>query len=432
MAKVFRRVVKGKELPNFYYDVWHQGHHYQKCAGTGNRRKALEARRKFVEHLKAEAHNRELEAHTRELDAAKAGCKDDPTALVYCTGCARPLNRFLAVFRTGGAFFCSKECHEKWQDAREIGETPTLSGFRDRFLQSIQTRCRPAAVRFYEGRYRSPLQFTPLDVRLDRIDESLVESFILHRRAVISLAGVNAELRVLRQILRAAVTWKVLDRCPQIKLLRGERGRTFVLSYDDEARFLAAAPPLLRDFTILSLDCGVRVDEGLSLEFSDVHANENYMYIRHSKSRQRNLPLTERVRAMLETRRAASKSTYVFTGWDGIRRASATTLSRQHITTRAALGLSREYVCHSNRHTFATRAGANGASAATLMRLLGDRSLAMVQVYCHGDVEQDILAIQRLDAANRSKLPSSTQTATDDLSNTSALVLTRQINPLKS
>ena len=82
---------------------------------------------------------------------------------------------------------------------------------------------------------------------------------------------MNRELATLRRLLRLAQEWKVLDRVPRIRLLSGEEGREFVLSYEQEKLYLGAASPLLHDMAVLMLDTGLRVGEAIHLDWPDVH-----------------------------------------------------------------------------------------------------------------------------------------------------------------
>jgi len=47
---------------------------------------------------------------------------------------------------------------------------------------------------------------------------------------------------VLRRLLHLAVEWGLIEQAPRIKMLGGERHREFVLTSEEEAKYLAAAP----------------------------------------------------------------------------------------------------------------------------------------------------------------------------------------------
>jgi integrase len=189
------------------------------------------------------------------------------------------------------------------------------------------------------------LEFEPLaSARLDHIDEELIAAYIQNRSHQRSRAGanrkdpcaekvekfissalVNRELATLRRLLRMAHEWKVINRVPRIRLLRGERNREFVISHAPERNYLEFAPQPLKDAALLMLDTGLRVGELRSLEREDVHlqpvgdAKFGFIYVRKGKSKnaKRNLILSARVWAMHDSRKASSKSGNVFTNESG-------------------------------------------------------------------------------------------------------------------
>lgn len=258
---------------------------------------------------------------------------------------------------------------------------PALHAFAQRFIDAIQVRCaeKPHTIQFYANKLARLLDFEPLaSVRLNQIDEALIESYVQHRSKQVSPASVNRELATLRRLLRLAQEWHVIDRVPRIRLLPGERTRDFVLSHAQERTYLEAAPQPLADAAMLMLDTGLRVGEVLTVEWRDVHlepvgaAKLGYIHVRSGKSKnaKRNLSLTARVQAMLQERLAIARSPHVFTDETGTRPVSIYTLEDQHSRVRRALRLS-ECVIHSFRHTFGTRLGEAGADAFTIMRAMG-------------------------------------------------------------
>jgi integrase len=142
---------------------------------------------------------------------------------------------------------------------------PTLKDFSRRFMDYIQVRCaeKPATVGFYAEKLTRVLEYQPMaETRLDRIDEGLIESYVQHRRKAVSPASVNRELATLRRALRMAEEWRVIGRVPRIRMLPGERVRSFVLKPEQERLYLEMAPQPLRDLAVLILDTGLRRGEG--------------------------------------------------------------------------------------------------------------------------------------------------------------------------
>jgi len=218
---------------------------------------------------------------------------------------------------------------------KDHAKIPTVAEFATRFEKAIETLCgdKPQTVRFYKAKLRLLLTYEPLrGCRLDRADEGLVDAYKQHRARQVSRYGrplspasINRELATLRRMLRLAQEWKVIDRVPRIRLLRGERNREFVLSFKDEELYLGTAPDDLRNIAILMLDTGLRVGEALSLEWSSIRlkpapgAENGYVTVRAANaknSKVRNVPLTDRATAMLKALGPA-KDGYVFHRGDG-------------------------------------------------------------------------------------------------------------------
>jgi integrase len=295
---------------------------------------------------------------------------------------------------------------------------PTLKDFRERFTKTIETRSaeKPRTVQFYMQQYTQLLDFDRLaSARLDKIDEALIEEFVQRRSQQISRRGkqvspgtVNRSLATLRRALRLAQEWRMIEHVARIRLLPGERNREFVLSHEQEADYLAAAPEPLRDVAKLILDTGLRIGEACALEWPNVHtepagkAKSGYIHVQKGKgpNAKRNVTLTARVREMLLRRRSESFSFRVFTGPDGLP-LRVSSLDHQHEKLREALKLPEEFVLHSLRHTYGTRLGEAGVDAYTIMKLMGHSSLTVSQKYVHPTPEAVERAVERLEAFNR-------------------------------
>jgi integrase len=318
----------------------------------------------------------------------------------------------------------------------EIKPVPLLKDFGQRFVDEIEVRCRdkPNTIQFYAIKLARLLEFEPLSsARLDRIDEELIAAFVQNRshqksraganrkrptadslERAISPASVNRELATLRRLLRLAHEWRVINRLPKIRLLRGERSRDFVMSHGQERNYLEFAPQPLKDAALLMLDTGLRVGELGSPEWQDVHlqpvgdAKFGFIHVRKGKSKnaKRNVSLSSRLRAMLDNRKASSQSAYVFTDETGSKPLSIWTLEDQHKHMRQALKLPADAVIHSFRHTFGTRLGEAGADAFTIMKAMGHSSVLVSQKYVHRTPEAMERAFERLDAANQKAIAS--------------------------
>jgi integrase len=185
------------------------------------------------------------------------------------------------------------------------------------------------------------------------------------------------------------------------------------MSHAQERNYLEFAPQPLKDAALLLLDTGLRVGELRFLEWEDVHlqpardAKYGFIHVPKGKSRnaKRNISLTPRVRAMLDSRKPSGQSAYVFTDESGTKPISIWTLEDQHKRMRQALKLPADAVIHSFRHTFGTRLGEAGPDAFTIMKAMG-HSTVVSQKHVHPTPEAIERPFERLAAANQKALAS--------------------------
>jgi integrase len=272
---------------------------------------------------------------------------------------------------------------------------PVFRAFSKEFLQYAKTHTKPGTHTFYSVCLDRLLTFAAVaDAPLNAITGETVSRYARHRQEVPenSVVTVNGDLRTLRRVLHIAAEWGKLDRVPAIHELPQSQGRDRVLSFAEEAKYLAKASENLRDATILAVDTGMRPNSELfPLKWADVdltvrpESPHGVLHVRQGKtdSAQRSLPLTPRVAEVLQRRKKAAEakgkpSAFVFPG-AGI---SGHITSVQH-PHRTAIEDSRlasfEFYCW--RHTFGTRAAQSGMDRFTLARLMGHSSPSVAARY---------------------------------------------------
>jgi integrase len=287
--------------------------------------------------------------------------------------------------------------------------TPTLKVFKSQFLEAIKARsaAKPRTVEYYTDRFKALLSFPPLaNARIDRIDAGLIEKFVMSRPDTMARSTINRNLAVLRRALRLAHEWRLINHVPRIRLVPGERSRTFVLTHEQEKAYLAAAGEPLRDAATLMLDTGLRVGECLALRWSDVVLEPaegkkfGYVQIRQGKTAnaKRSVSLTARAGAVLKNRLANAVNDLVFPGHSIDKPFRPTSLGHQHTDVRDSLKLPKEFVVHSLRHTFLTRLGEAGADAFTIMRIAGHSSIVISARYVHPSDDAMEAAFEKLAA----------------------------------
>lgn len=284
--------------------------------------------------------------------------------------------------------------NDPWPKPAAIGP-PIFRAFAKEFLHYAKTHTKPGTHTFYDVCLDRLLTFAAIaDAHLNAITGDLVSRYARYRQDVPknSVITVNGDLRTLRRILHLAVEWGRLDRVPAIHELPQSKGRDRVLSFAEEAKYLAKASDNLRDATILAVDTGMRPNSELfPLKWADVDLTaraecpHGVLHVRQGKtdSAQRSLPLTPRAADVLQGRKKAAEakpkhSAFVFPG-AGIG-GYITSLQHPH---KAAIEDSKlasfEFYCW--RHTFGTRAAQSGMDRFTLARLMGHSSPSVAARY---------------------------------------------------
>ena len=258
---------------------------------------------------------------------------------------------------------------------------------------------------FYRVGLRAARNYRPLaGLRLDEITSERAAEFAAYRQSQgLQVSTVNSSLRVLRRMLRLAAEWGELQSAPTIKRLPGERHRERVVSYDEEARYLAAASELLASVATVLIDTGTRPEECYRLRWESitwVNGRNGTLLVTHGKTAaaRRVLPMTPRVRAILEGRWERTGRPLEGWVWPAATlsgHVEPSSLKKQH---RKALRLAgvRPFVLYSLRHTFLTRLGESGCDAWTLARIAGHSSIAISSRYVHPSEDAVLSAMSRM------------------------------------
>jgi integrase len=294
---------------------------------------------------------------------------------------------------------------------REKKPAPTLAEFcRKRFAPWAESTSSVKTWRdFYKVGLRAIQEYTPLaSLRLDAITTERIADFASHRQAQgMKISTVNASLRILRRVLRIAEEWGEIEKAPKVRFLPGEAHRERVITPEEEARYLASASSLLAEIATVLVDTGLRPEECYRLLWDSitwVNGRNGTLMVTHGKTKaaRRMLPMTPRVRRILETRwNAKGRPTegYVWPAPTSSAHIEPSSLKKQHIK---ALRLSkvRPFVLYSLRHTFLTRLGQSGCDVWTLARIAGHSSIAISARYVHPSEDAVLTAMARLGGHN--------------------------------
>jgi integrase len=306
---------------------------------------------------------------------------------------------------------------------REPKQIPTLKQFCDNRVEpwakaTFENTTRKSWLWYRTGMRALKSYKSLADRPINEIKGELVSEFAARRlNDDYQVSSVNSALRVLRRILNLAVEWGVVEAVPKIKLLSGERRRERVVSYEEEARYLAAAPEPLVSIASVLADTGMRPEECFRLRWEAIawiNGRHGTLLVTHGKTAaaRRILPMTPRVRNILEARwEAAGKPVE---GWiwtaatrsghiepSGVRKHHANafdTIAAQAKENK--LKPVRPFVLYSLRHTFLTRLGESGCDAWTLARIAGHSSIGISSRYVHPSDDAVLTAMSRLGGHN--------------------------------
>lgn len=312
----------------------------------------------------------------------------------------------------------------------------TFEKFTEQFLQHVRVQHanKPKTVAFYESRVDALLRYDPLKTCLvSQIDEELIAQYKQWRRETtrrfglrgkagsksstgdtfrrVKIATVNRDLSTLRRILNLARQWKYETQQPKVTILSGEESQERVITYEEEVAYLAAAPQPLKDFATIAIDTGMRPDSELSiLHWEHVHLDPagdavyGYIHVPRGKTKnsKRNIPISERVRIILERRlkERKPKHAYVFCRKDRTP-VPYSTIDSQH--DRVLEDLPFKFRIYDLRHTFGTHLGESGADVFTIQRLMGHSNITVSQRYVHPTPEGIQHAFGRLQAYSQQR-----------------------------
>ena len=149
----------------------------------------------------------------------------------------------------------------------------------------------------------------------------------------------------------------------------------------------------LRDRAILSIyyGCGLRSNEGLSLNLSDVMVEKGLMYVRKGKGyKERYVPFTESLKTdfrlylqQCRPKLVEDRSEEAFLVSNKGRRISSTAQSKRLKELLKQVGITKPIGLHNLRHSIATHLLKSGMQIEDIARFLGHAYISSTQIYTH-------------------------------------------------
>lgn len=154
-----------------------------------------------------------------------------------------------------------------------------------------------------------------------------------------------------------------------------------------------SSPLGLRDRAMLAVfyGCGLRQNEGVSLDCSDFLKDQNLLYVRKGKLyKERYVPLTAEVKQDIESYLFYGRNMFLKKGYQEALFLSERGERIQGQSLRIRLKklagkaeISKEVTLHALRHSIATHLLESGMSLPNIARFLGHDSLESTQIYTH-------------------------------------------------
>ena len=263
---------------------------------------------------------------------------------------------------------------------------------------------------------------------LDQLTAEQIGGFIAYRQlSKVQVSTLNRDLATLRRGFHLAEEWgKVSTVLPRVRLLPGENHRERVLTADEEAKYLETATSLghehaeayrralegiratqrgqqpkqpdaflLRDTAIILMDCGLRPEECFRLKWME-NIRDGAIEILTGKGRgsRRRIPISQRVRSILEMRRVGGLSEWVFPAPTKSGHIESSSLKKQHAEAVKASGVVA-FVLYTFRHTCITR-WAKHMDPFTLHVLAGHTDMNTTKRYVHPSEDDILEAMERV------------------------------------
>jgi integrase len=267
------------------------------------------------------------------------------------------------------------------------GPSPRLQAFADEhFLPFIKnSQLDPDSKRYYQNGWRM-LKSSPI---ADRSIASIKAAHAAMLEFPGSGSNANCALRTLRRMLSLARDLEHVASVPKIKL-RKEKERSATFTAELEQAFLAVAPQPLKDVFLISQDAGLRPDETIRMRWDHVLWDKNLIFNPYGKTEKsrRYVPLSDRVRNLLRVRAQGATSIWVFpSSRKKGSHISYFPIAKRFGEVRKTLGLSKDLVLYSARHTFATDMLDKTGNLALVQKMLGHESITTTQRYLHPELK---------------------------------------------
>ena len=224
---------------------------------------------------------------------------------------------------------------------------------------------------------------------LTAITSELIEEIILKRREGhtartadgVSNATINRHTEAIQRVLNCAVEWKWSSTAPKVRHLTESEGRLRWLSKEEATRLLAALPAHLEAMARFTLATGLRENNVLELEWSQVDSERRVCWIHADQAKSKkaiSIPLSDAALLVLEGQRGKHENLVFPYAGKAMSKASTNAWYRAMESANIT-----GFTWHGLRHTWASWHVMAGTPLEVLQKLGGWSSLQIVLRYAH-------------------------------------------------
>lgn len=235
--------------------------------------------------------------------------------------------------------------------------------------------------------------------RLDKITAFIVERFRVERKEKdqVKDGTINDDVKFLSHIFTIAIQEDIVDAnpCKEIKRLKVSQARDRILTSGEIKLMLELPQSKDRMMILTSLFTGMRLNEVLSLKWTDIELAKGLItFIQSKTGKLITIPLSSYLKGQLQSYRGDNSGDKVFETRD-ITRDTAKRYSMHFSRLFKGLGI-HGFTFHNLRHTFSSLQAELGTGAVITKDILGHSTLDMTLRYSHTGLDSKKKAIQAL------------------------------------
>jgi integrase len=267
----------------------------------------------------------------------------------------------------------------------------TFKQASDEWMASLKAN-KVRSASSYETRLELYILATFGDVPIARITAPQIMRWRDEQASKLSVASVNGSLTCLSSAFSYFVKQQWLDKnpCHGIERAKSERVYEWIKTKSDITRFLLECPKGIREMATLALGTGMRLDELIHLQWSDIDVPNRLITVhrgRHGTTKSgkpRYIPILDTILPFLrELQLHRGGAVLVFPGAKGKPRSKpGVRVPFKQAAARASLPPKLRF--HDLRHTFASHWVLDRGDIFRLSRILGHSNVVITQkVYAH-------------------------------------------------